>query len=211
MSVISTHPVLSESTPINDNTLNMVARIPTKQLLHVFEKGFFTKLQDSDLMRIAVLLAQKGYQEGGCAIGGVVRCNDTGMILGKGHNRHIQENRLYWHGETDAYNDAYNNGNPDFSKATAFTTLTPCSVCTALTFSHSFSRIVIGNRLNGVNQENEDLLRAKGVVVDILEDELGVALYDKYSKEKPEQDTRDWQGQAGVVRAGLQGHDCGHC
>ncbi|MBE1301319.1 MAG: nucleoside deaminase [Alteromonadaceae bacterium] len=211
MSVISTQPVLSESTPINDNTLNMVARIPTKQLLHVFEEGFFTKLQDKDLMRLAVLLAQKGYEEGGCAIGGVVRSNKTGLILGKGHNKHIQESRLYWHGETDAYNDAYNNGNPDFSEATAYTTLTPCSVCTALTFSHSFSRIVIGNRLGGVNQENEDLLRDKGVQVDILEDPLGVALYAQYAQEKPEQDTRDWQGQAGVVRAGLQGNDCGSC
>lgn len=209
MTVIATQPVIPADAPINDNTLNMVARIPTNQLLLLVEEGFFTKLEDKHLMRIAVLLAQKSYQEGGCAIGGVVRDNETGLILGKGHNRHIQENRLYWHGETDAYNDAYNNSNPDFSKTTAFTTLTPCSVCTAMTFSHSFNRIVIGNRLNGANQENEDLLRSKGVQVDILEDELGKALYAQYAKEKPEQDTRDWQGQAGVVRAGLVGHDCG--
>lgn len=208
MSLIATQPVNSANTPVSNDTLNMVARIPTDQLLHIFESGFLTKLKDKDMMRLAVLLAQKGYEEGGCAIGGVVRDNETGLILGKGHNRHIQENRLYWHGETDAYNDAYVNGNPDFSQATAFTTLTPCSVCTALTFSHGFSRIVIGNRLGGVNQENEDLLRSKGVQVDILEDEIGIALYDKYAKEKPEQDTRDWQGQAGVVRAGLVGHDC---
>jgi len=209
MSVINTRPVIPADTPVTDDILNMVARVPTDQLLQIFEKDFFTKLEDKDMMRIAVLLSQKGYEEGGCAIGGVVRDNDTGLILGKGHNRHIQSNRLYWHGETDAYNDAYTNGNPDFSKATAFTTLTPCSVCTALTFSHGFHRIVIGNRLDGVNQENEDLLRTKGVIVDILEDEMGKALYAKYAAEKPEQDTRDWQGQAGVVRAGLAGHDCG--
>lgn len=208
MTTIATHPVIPASTPVNDSTLNMVARIPTDQLLQIVEAGFFTKLEDQHMMRIAVLLAQKSYEEGGCAIGGVVRDNETGLILGKGHNRHVQENRLYWHGETDAYNDAYNNGNPDFSKATAFTTLTPCSICTAMTFSHSFNRIVIGNRLDGANQENEDLLRSKGVQVDILEDELGKALYAHYAAEKPEQDTRDWQGQAGVVRAGLVGHDC---
>jgi len=214
MTVIATQPVISADAPVNDSTLNMVARIPTNQLLHIVEKGFFTKLEDQHIMRIAVLLAQKSYEEGGCAIGGVVRDNQTGLILGKGHNRHVQESRLYWHGETDAYNDAYNNSNPDFSKTTAFTTLTPCSICTAMTFSHSFNRIVIGNRLDGANQENEELLRSKGVQVDILEDELGKALYAKYAKEKPEQDTRDWQGQAGVVRAGLvnadvAGHDCG--
>ena len=86
--------------------------------------------------------------------------------------------------------------------------MTPCAVCTALTFSHGFSRIVIGNRLNGVNKENKDILCSKGVQVDILEDPLGIELYAKYAAEKPEQDTRDWQGQAGVVRSGLNGHDC---
>lgn len=208
MSLIQTRPIILANTPVDDNSLNMVARIPTKELLKIIEEGFFTKLTDKDMMRIAVLLAQKGYEEGGCAIGGVVRDNETGLILGKGHNRHVQENRLYWHGETDAYNDAFVSCNPDFRKATSFTTLTPCSVCTALTFSHSFNRIVIGNRLGGVNQENEDLLRSKGVQVDILEDEMGKALYAQYAAEKPEQDTRDWQGQAGVIRAGLTGHDC---
>lgn len=208
MTSIVTNPVIKADAPVNDDTLNLVARIPTQQLLHIIEAEFFTKLRDKDMMRIAVLLAQKGYQEGGCAIGGVVRDNVTGMILGKGHNRHIQNNLLYWHGETDAYNDAFIHCNPDFSKATAFTTLTPCSVCTALTFSHSFSRIVIGNRLDGANAENEELLRSKGVKVDVLEDPLGIAIYAKYAAEKPEQDTRDWQGQAGVVRAGLMGHDC---
>jgi cytosine deaminase len=208
MSLIKTQPIMPSSTPVNDDSLNLVACIPTNQLLKIIEEDFFRKLTDKDMMRIAVLLAQKGFEEGGCAIGGVVRDNKTGLILGKGHNRHIQENRLYWHGETDAYNDAFLNCNPDFSKATAYTTLTPCSVCTALTFSHSFSRIVIGNRLNGVNRENEDLLRTKGVQVDILEDPLGIELYAKYAAEKPEQDTRDWQGQAGVVRSGLNGHDC---
>lgn len=206
--IVTTKPIIFTNTDVNNDTLNVVARIPTDQLLYIIEPGFFTKLEDKDMMRLAVLLAQKSYEEGGCAIGGVVRDNETGMILGKGHNRHIQDNRLYWHGETDAYNDAYNNGNPDFSKATAFTTLTPCSVCTALTFSHGFSRIVIGNCLDGVNQENEALLRSKGVKVDVLEDDLGKDLYEKYAKDKPEQDTRDWQGQAGVVRAGLVGHDC---
>lgn len=206
--VIPIRPYVSADAPVTDDILNLVACVPTAQLLDVFEQCFFTKLTDRDMMRIAVLLAQKSYEEGGCAIGGVVRDNKTGLILGKGHNRHIQSHHLYWHGETDAYNDAFRHSNPDFSTATAFTTLTPCSVCTALTFSHGFHRIVIGNRLGGVNQENEDLLRSKGVIVDVLEDPLGIALYTTYAAEKPEQDTRDWQGQAGVVRAGLSGHDC---
>ncbi len=194
-------PLFREHDPVTQTALQTIALLPTAHLKDVIEDGFIAKLEDADFMRIAVYLAQKGYDEGGCAIGGVIIDNETRMILGKGHNRHVQENRVYWHGETDAVDDC--GTRVDFSKASMFTTLTPCSVCTALTFSQGFNRLVIGNRLGGVNEENEYLLRRKGVQVDILEDGMGIDLYARYAAEKPAQDTRDWQGQAGVVRAGL--------
>lgn len=199
-------PIINESSAIDNTTLSVIALTPTRHLHKVAAKDFLTGLNDEHIMRIAVLLAKKGYDEGGCAIGGVIVDNETRMILGKGHNRHMQESRVYWHGETDAINDA--GTQVDFSKCTLFTTLTPCSVCTALTFSQGFSRLVIGNRLDGVNEENEELLRSKDVQVDILEDEDGKALYAQYAAEKPEQDTRDWQGEAGVQR--LLQSACGH-
>lgn len=203
MSLPVISPLLNADSPVNDTTLQMVALVPTAHLEKVADKGFLTKLTDKDFLRIAVLLAKKGYDEGGCAIGGVVVDNATGLILGKGHNRHVQESRVYWHGETDAINDA--GTRVDFSKTTLYTTLTPCRVCTALTLAQGFSRLVIGNDLDGVNRKNEEALRAEGVTVDIIPDAMGLALYADYAKEKPAQDTRDWQGQAGVVRAGLTG------
>lgn len=187
-------------TPVDNTSLHTLALIPTSELSQKVAPEYIARLSDADFMRLAVILAEKGYNEGGCAIGAVIIHNETRKILGKGHNRHIQESRVYWHGETDAINDA--GQFVDFSECTLFTTLTPCSVCTALTFSQGFNRLVIGNRLAGVNIENEELLRAKGVQVDILEDEQGIALYAQYAAEKPEQDIRDWQGQAGVKRAG---------
>jgi len=193
MQIIST-------TPITNETLKILSLIPTQEIVKEVAAEFLDSLQDQDYMRLAVLLAEKGYNEGGCAIGAVVVHNQSRRIVGKGHNRHIQESRVYWHGETDAINDA--GRYVDFSECTLYTTLTPCSVCTALTFSQGFHRLVIGNTLEGVNIENENLLRSKGVQVDILEDEEGKALYAKYAAEKPEQDIRDWQGQAGVKRAG---------
>jgi len=208
MSLDNIDKIITADCPVNNSTLRAVAMIPTQHITTLVDKEFIAKLTDKDYMRIAVLLAKKGYDEGGCAIGGVVVCNKTGMILGKGHNRHVQKNRVYWHGETDAIQDA--GTHIDFSTASLFTTLTPCSVCTAMTFSQSFQRLVIGNRLDGANQDNEDLLRSKGVIVDILEDEEGKALYAQYAAEKPEQDTRDWQGEAGVQRM-LANQNCsGH-
>ncbi len=51
-------------------------------------------------MRLAVLLAKKGYDEGGCPIGGVIISDETRLIVGKGHNTLVQENHPYNHGET---------------------------------------------------------------------------------------------------------------
>lgn len=198
-------PIITKDSEVDNTTLQTIALIPTVHLLKVAAKAVLASLRDKDFMRIAVLLAKKGYDEGGCAIGAVVVDNETGMILGKGHNRHVQEGRVYWHGETDAINDA--GTRVDFSKTTLYTTLTPCRVCTALTISQGFNRLVIGNDLGGVNQKNENELRAEGVTVDMLPDQEGIELYAQYAKEKPAQDTRDWQGQAGVVRAGLE-HCC---
>jgi cytosine/creatinine deaminase len=171
----------------------VVAHLPTRSLARLVEAGFFHKLEDKDFMRIAVLLAQKSYDEGGCPIGGVVIDNDTRLILGKGHNTLVQENHPYNHGETSAIRDA---GRQDFSRATIFTTLSPCDVCATLIYMRQFPRVVVGDITNASG--NEAMLRAKGIQVDILEDSLGVALYKKYAEEKPEQAAEDWKGVAAL-------------
>jgi cytosine deaminase len=184
---------ITQSTPLTDAVLNVVAHLPTKSLARLVEAGFFHKLEDKDFMRIAVLLAQKSYDEGGCPIGGVVIDNDTRLILGKGHNTLVQENHPYNHGETSAIRDA---GRQDFSRTTIFTTLSPCDVCATLIYMRQFGRVVVGDITNASG--NEAMLRAKGIQVDVLEDPLGVALYRRYAEEKPEQAAEDWKGVAGL-------------
>ena len=184
---------ITHSTPVTDAVLNGVAHLPTNSLARLAEAGFFHKLEDKDFMRIAVLLAQKSYDEGGCPIGGVVIDNDTRLILGKGHNTLVQENHPYNHGETSAIRDA---GRQDFSRATIFTTLSPCDVCATLIYMRQFARVVVGDITNASG--NEAVLRSKGIQVDVLEDPLGVALYRKYAEEKPEQAAEDWKGVAAL-------------
>jgi cytosine deaminase len=147
-------------------------------------------------MHLAVLLAQKGYEEGGCPIGGVVISNETRQILGKGHNTLVQENHPYNHGETSAIRDA---GRKDFSQTTIFTTLSPCDVCATLIYMRQFNRVVIGDVTNASG--NEQMIRAKGVQVEILEDRQGIELYAKYRREKPDQDSEDWKGLAEVRKS----------
>jgi cytosine deaminase len=188
-----TKPFFTDQTAITDEVLNVIAHLPTRSLPSVASEGFFKKLSDGDFMRLAVLLAQKGYDEGGCPIGGVVVHNQTRQILGKGHNTLVQENHPYNHGETSAIRDA---GRQDFSQTTIFTTLSPCDVCATLIYMRQFSRVVVGDVTSASG--NEQMIRDKGVQADILEDAKGIALYAKYRREKPDQDIEDWKGLAEV-------------
>jgi cytosine deaminase len=186
-------PFISKDTPVTDEVLNLIAYLPTKALPKIVEDGFFRKLTDRDFLRIGVLLAKKGYDEGGSPIGGVIISNETRQILGKGHNTLVQENHPYNHGETSAARDA---GRLDFSQTTMFTTLSPCDICAALIYRRQFHRLIVGDVTNFAG--NEDMLRQKGVQVDILEDPDGVAFFAKYLKEKPEQHMEDAYGLAAV-------------
>lgn len=187
------NPAITKDTPVTDAVLNLIAHLPTKSLPAIVAPDFFKKLEDKDFMRIGVLLAQKGYEEGGCPIGGVVIDNATRQIVGKGHNTLVQDNDPYNHGETSAIRDA---GRQDFSKMTIFTTLSPCDICATLLYMRGFARVVVGDVTSASG--NEGLLREKGVKVDILEDAMGIALYAKYRAEKPELDIEDWKGLAAL-------------
>ena len=189
-------PLITKDTPVSDEVLNAIAYLPTASLPTIVEDGFFKKLTDRDFMRLAFLLAFKGYNEGGSPIGGVIINNQTRQIVGKGHNTLVQENHPYNHGETSAARDA---GRQDFSQTTMFTSLSPCDICAALIYMRQFKRLVVGDVTNASG--NEEMLRQKGVQVDILEDPEGVAFYAKYRKEKPEQDLEDWKGLAAVRKA----------
>jgi cytosine/creatinine deaminase len=189
-------PFITQDTPVTKEVLNTIAHLPTKSLSKIVDAGFFKKLTDRDFMRIAFLLAKKGYEEGGSPIGGVIISNDTRQILGKGHNTLVQENHPYNHGETSAARDA---GRQDFSQTTMFTSLSPCDICAALIYMRQFKRLVVGDVTN--SSGNESMLREKGIQVDILEDPEGIAFYAKYRKEKPDQDLEDWRGIAEVRKA----------
>ena len=182
-------PLITTQTSITDAVLTAIAHLPTGSLPTVVEDRFYAQLSDAHFMRLAVLLAQKSRAEGGCPIGAVIIDNATRRIVGKGHNTLVQENHPYNHGETAAIRDA---GRIDFTQTTLFTSLSPCDVCAALIRMRGFPRVVVGDVTNASG--NEDLLREHGVVVDILEDELGIQGYAAYREAEPALDHEDWMG-----------------
>ncbi|MCG7550313.1 nucleoside deaminase [Pseudoalteromonas sp. Of7M-16] len=189
-------PLFTHDTQINDTSLNVVAHMPTASLSTLLSNEFTARLSDSDYMRVAVLLAKKSYDEGGCPIGAVIVNNQTKEIVGKGHNTLVQESHPYNHGETSAIRDA---GRIDFSQTTLYTSLSPCDVCATLLYMRGFNRVVVGDVSNACG--NEGLLKEKGIIVDILEDQMGISQYAQFRKEKPNQDLEDWQGLAAIPRS----------
>ena len=187
--------LLDKQTEKTDEVLRAIAHMPTKSLSVLMDNDFARGLTDGDFMRVAVFLAQKSYDEGGCPIGAVIIDNSTRQIVGKGHNTLIQEDHPYNHGETSAIRDA---GRIDFGKTTLFTSLSPCDICATLLYMRGFNRVVIGDVTNAAG--NEAFLQEKGVHVDILEDTRVIELYARYRSEKPDQDLEDWQGLSAVQK-----------
>ena len=184
--------LLNANAELSEAALTAIAHMPTVSLPALMDASFAKRLSDADLMRVAVLLAQKSYDEGGCPIGAVIIDNATRRILGKGHNTLVQENHPYHHGETSAIRDA---GRIDFSRTTLFTSLSPCEICATLVHMRGFARVVVGDVTNASG--TEALLLSKGVEVEVLEDARGIELYARFRAEKPELDLEDWQGLGG--------------
>lgn len=191
--------LLNKLTDKSEEALRAIAHMPTKSLPVLMDGDFLGQLTDDDFMRVAVLLAEKSYDEGGCPIGAVIIDNVTRKIVGKGHNTLVQENHPYNHGETSAIRDA---GRINFGSSTLFTSLSPCDICATLIYMRGFSRVVVGDVTNASG--NEHFLRDKGVHIDILEDKRGIALYARFRNEKPDQDLEDWQGLNAVERRNQQ-------
>ena len=189
--------LLNANWPVTREALAVIAHMPTTSQPVLASDDFWAKLTDADFMRIAVLLAHKSFQEGGCPIGAVIIDTATRRIVGKGHNTLVQESHPYNHGETSAIRDA---GRIDFSRTALFTSLSPCDVCATLLVMRGFARVVVGDVTNASG--NEVMLRKKGIQVDILEDPEGIDLYGRYRAEKPDLDIEDWQGVAGLGRPG---------
>lgn len=186
--------LLTINSEISEAALLAIAHMPTKSLSSLVHNDLFKKISDAQFMRIAVLLAQKSYDEGGCPIGAVIIDNTTKRIVGKGHNTLVQESHPYNHGETSAMRDA---GRVDFGQTTIYTSLSPCDVCASLIYMRGFSRVVVGDVTNASG--NEALLQKKGIRVDIVEDPIGIELYGRFRAEKPAQDLEDWRGLQAVV------------
>lgn len=116
---------------------------------------------DLRFMAAAIEEARAGLAEGGVPIGSVLVAD--GVILGRGHNRRVQEGSAILHGEMDALRNAGRLPAAVYARATLYTTLSPCDMCTGAALLFKIPRVVLAE--NRTFQGAEGLLRSRGVEV----------------------------------------------
>jgi len=125
------------------------------------------RLDDENYMRMAFEQALKSYNEGGCAIGAVLVSDDSGAVLGQGHNELVQEGDPIIHAEMAALRAA--GRVPNRHNTVLYTTLQPCFMCTGAIAQFGIPRVVIGDAVNAPNDETIRFLRSRGVEVVMLD------------------------------------------
>ncbi len=133
-------------------------------------------------LEIAIEEAVKGGDEGGIPIGSALEIE--GAIVGRGRNRRVQEGSAILHGEMDALERAGRLSARDYRRSTIYTTLSPCSMCTGAILLYEIPRVVIGE--NRTFLGSEDLLRSRGVDVEVVDDQRCIDLMTRFIAEQPE-------------------------
>jgi cytosine deaminase len=133
-------------------------------------------------MQAAIEEAQKGLAEGGIPIGSVIV--HDGKIIGRGHNRRVQEGSAIKHGEMDAFENAGRQPAKVYREATLYTTLSPCAMCSGAILLYGIRKIIVGE--NETFMGEEELLRSRGVQVDVVHNATCVALMKQFIADKSE-------------------------
>ncbi|MFD2512373.1 nucleoside deaminase [Pontibacter locisalis] len=136
----------------------------------------------NEFLQAAIDEAKKGYAEGGIPIGSVLV--HKGKIIGRGHNKRVQEGSVVLHGEMDALENAGRQPAAVYRECTIYTTLSPCSMCSGTILLYGIPKVVIGE--NKTFMGEEELLRTKGVEVVVADDKECYQLMQKFIQEKPE-------------------------
>jgi cytosine deaminase len=133
-----------------------------------------------EYLRAAIAEAQLGLDEGGIPIGSVLV--HEGRILGRGHNRRVQRGSAILHGEMDALENAGRHPAATYRASVLYTTLSPCAMCSGAILLYGIPRVIVGENQTFLGEEA--LLRSRGVVVDVLQDDtcrrLMQAFIDRY-------------------------------
>jgi creatinine deaminase len=139
-------------------------------------------MDDQAFMKVAIDEAIQGMSEGGVPIGAALVAD--GKVIGSGHNRRVQQNSAIRHGETDCLENIGRLPAQVYAKATMYTTLSPCDMCTGAILLYGIPRVVMGE--NETFYGGEDYLRSRGVEVVNLESAECKSLMAQFIENHPD-------------------------
>jgi cytosine/creatinine deaminase len=132
-------------------------------------------------LQAAIEEAKLGRKEGGIPIGSVLVYREK--ILGRGHNRRVQKGSTVLHGEMDALENAGRQPAAVYRECVLYTTLSPCSMCSGAILLYGIPRVIIGENRTFLGEE--DLLRSRGVEIEVVQDPTCIAMMRDFIAENP--------------------------
>jgi cytosine deaminase len=130
----------------------------------------------------AIREAELGLAEGGIPIGSVLVID--GRIAGRGHNRRVQRGSAVLHAEMDCLENAGRLAASEYARATIYSTLSPCDMCSGAILLYKIPRVVVGE--NRTFRGPEDHLRSRGVEIALADDAACVKLMRDFIRARPE-------------------------
>lgn len=132
-------------------------------------------------MRVAYEEALQGQREGGIPIGSALVID--GKVVGRGHNRRVQKGSAILHAEMDCLENAGRLTAADYARATLYSTLSPCDMCSGASLLYQIPRIIVGE--HQTFQGPEDYVRSRGVELVILDDPDCITLMREFIANNP--------------------------
>ena len=133
-------------------------------------------------LQAAIEEARQGLAEGGIPIGSVLVLD--GQIIGRGHNRRVQDGSVIHHAEMNCLENAGRLPASVYRRCTIYSTLSPCPMCSGAIQLYGIPRVIVGE--NKTFQGPESHLRSQGITVEILQNPECIALMEDFIQAKPE-------------------------
>jgi cytosine/creatinine deaminase len=135
-----------------------------------------------EFMQMAIEEAKLGLAEGGIPIGSVLVVG--GKVVGRGHNRRVQQSSAILHAEMDCLENAGRLKPADYRKSVLYSTLSPCDMCSGTALLYRIPRVVIGE--NRTFRGPEDYTRSRGIELTVVDSEECYQLMLDFIKARPE-------------------------
>lgn len=129
----------------------------------------------------AINEAKKGLDEGGIPIGAILVLD--GKIIGRGHNKRIQKSSAILHAEMDCLENAGRLTAKEYKRATLYSTLSPCDMCSGAVLLYGIKKVVIGENKNFTGPEK--YVKSRGVTLEVANNQECIHMMEEFIKKSP--------------------------